>query len=57
MIKFIKTLWKRHRCQHVWNRLRTIHGDEINHRNGARSEWECDKCGKWKLSKHLDWHD
>lgn len=57
MIEFFKTLWKRHHCQHTWTRLRTIHGDEINHRNGARSEWGCDKCGKWKLSKYLDNHE
>ena len=32
---------------------RNIYGDEINHRNGMRSLWQCAKCGAIVLSEHL----
>lgn len=50
MIRLIKRLL----CKHEYIRTRTIHGDEIIHRNFMRSEWECRHCGKWKYSKHLN---
>lgn len=45
--------FKRLMCDHSYKKLRTIHGDEINHRNGARSEWECRECSKRVFSKYL----
>lgn len=41
-------------CKHFYMRTRTIHGDEINHRNGVRSEWRCCMCDKYAESKYLD---
>lgn len=34
------------RCKHRYHLVRTIHGDEINYRNGKRRIYSCDKCGK-----------
>lgn len=41
-------------CKHDLQLVRTIHGDEINHRNGMRSEWACKKCHCLRYSKSLD---
>lgn len=49
MTKWIKRLF----CNHFYRRIRTVHGDEINHRNGYRSEWQCNQCGKRILSKYM----
>lgn len=38
----------RFKCKHVWMWNRNIHGDEINARDGKRSEWFCMKCGIYK---------
>lgn len=40
--------WLQRRCQHKYFLVRTIHGDEINHRNGKRRVYSCAKCGKIK---------
>lgn len=40
-------------CTHKYKLVRTIHGDEINHRNGLRSEWKCIHCDKVAFSKCL----
>lgn len=40
-------------CDHKYKYVRSIHGDEINHRNGARSEWKCRHCNKVVYSKYL----
>ena len=42
MIKFIKQLL----CNHEYEFVRNIYGDEINHLGGKRSEYRCKKCGK-----------
>ncbi len=43
MIKMIKRLF----CDHSYDLVRIIYGDEIYFRN-ARQEWQCSKCGKYK---------
>lgn len=48
--RFIRELLCRH---HLWRFVRNIYGDEINFRNGARSEWECKSCGKTDTAKFL----
>lgn len=40
-------------CKHIFTHIRNIHGDEINHLNGKRSEWRCTECGKWELRDSL----
>lgn len=40
--------WLQRRCSHHYFLVRTIYGDEINHRNGKRRELSCPKCGKIK---------
>lgn len=40
--------WLQRRCEHKYFLVRTIHGDEINHRNGKRRVMSCSKCGKIK---------
>lgn len=45
VILVIPILWLR-RCKHRYYLVRTIHGDEINYRNGKRRVYSCDKCGK-----------
>jgi len=32
-------------CEHDYEFVRNIYGDEINHLGGMRSEWRCIKCG------------
>lgn len=36
---------KRLLCKHDIKHSRNIYGDEINYRDGKRSEWKCSKCG------------
>lgn len=38
-------------CKHKFKFIRNIYGDEINLRNGNRSEWKCEKCGKTKYQR------
>ncbi len=33
------------KCDHDYEFVRNIHGDEINMRDGKRSVWQCKKCG------------
>jgi hypothetical protein len=40
-------------CQHKWEWLRNIYGDEIIHRGYHRSVWTCSKCGAWTTRKEL----
>lgn len=41
-------------CKHKSYRfIRNIHGDEINLRDGYRSEWKCYYCGKIIYKKFL----
>lgn len=40
----LKIILKSLICKHAYNKIRTIHGDEIIRMN-ARSEWKCGKCG------------
>lgn len=47
-------MFKRLFCNHEYNFLRNIYGDEIIHRGFKRSIWICNKCGKNKLSDYLD---
>ncbi len=37
--------------------MRNIYGDEINARNGMRSEWRCYSCRKWELRPELAYLD
>ena len=38
--------FKRKQCEHDYEFVRNIYGDEINWCGGYRSEWRCKKCGK-----------
>lgn len=44
-------------CRHegTLSFVRNIHGDEINHLGGRRSEWKCSHCDryvyKWELNR------
>ena len=40
--------WLQRRCKHRYFMVRTILGDEINHRNGKHRVLSCSKCGKIK---------
>lgn len=42
--KAFKRLICTHKNTHIF--VRNIYGDEINYRNGARSEWRCPDCGR-----------
>ena len=40
---------KRKKCEHDYEFVRNIYGDEINWCGGYRSEWRCKKCGyEWE---------
>jgi|GEM_PF-2964241 len=47
LMVFIKRLF----CKHKYRVIRNIYGDEINFRNGRRTELACFKCGKIKYHK------
>ncbi|QIK61262.1 hypothetical protein G7050_16025 [Dysgonomonas sp. HDW5A] len=47
-MKFIKQLF----CEHEYQFVRNIYGDEINFFN-ARSLWRCPKCGKYTGKSYL----
>ena len=49
MIKWVKRLF----CEHEYEFVRNIYGDEINACGGYRSIWKCKKCGKIEYRKNL----
>ena len=49
MMKWIKRLF----CEHEYEFVRNIYGDEINACGGYRSIWKCKKCGKIEYRKKL----
>lgn len=55
--RLVRALRARHYCWktggHVDRFVRNIYGDEINARNGMRSEWKCNCCGRYKLRPQL----
>ena len=46
-------LLKRLFCEHEYEFVRNIYGDEINACGGYRSIWKCKKCGKIEYRKNL----
>lgn len=52
MIK-IFNWFKRFWCEHEYEFVRNIYGDEINECGGYRSLWKCSKCGKYQHRKEL----
>ena len=46
-------LLKRLFCEHEYEFVRNIYGDEINACGGYRSIWKCKKCGKIEYRKKL----
>ena len=46
MLKIIKQLWKQYHCDHDYQWVRNIYGDEIIYKDFNRSIWKCKKCGK-----------
>ena len=48
-MKWIKSLF----CEHEYEFVRNIYGDEINACGGYRSIWKCKKCGKIEYHKNL----
>ena len=50
----IKAFFKMITCKHVEvDFVRNIYGDEINFRNGNRSEFKCNRCGRIVYKKDL----
>ena len=49
MIKWVKRLF----CEHEYEFVRNIYGDEINACGGYRSIWKCKKCSKIEYRKKL----
>ena len=49
MIKWVKRLF----CEHEYDFVRNIYGDEINACGGYRSIWKCKKCSKIEYRKNL----
>lgn len=45
--------WKKYTCNHDWEHVRNLHGDEINSYNGVRSIWKCPKCGKYDFRYYI----
>lgn len=45
---------KRLFCNHEYEFVRNIHGDEINWCGGKRSIWKCKKCGKLQYRYELE---
>lgn len=52
-MKWIVQLVKQFRCDHDYEFVRNIYGDEINQHNGYRSLWVCKKCGKEQYRYYL----
>ena len=50
-MNWFKGLFKK--CEHEYEFVRNIYGDEINYRGGYRSIWKCKKCGKIEYREHL----
>ncbi len=42
---FIRKIISKYGCEHEYEFVRNIYGDEINQFGGMRSEWRCIKCG------------
>lgn len=40
-------------CEHEWEHVGNLHGDQINLTGGMRSLWQCKKCGKHEFRPHL----
>ena len=51
IVDSIKRLFKK--CDHDWEFVRNIYGDQINYCNGKRSKWKCKKCGKIEFRDDL----
>ena len=50
----IEFFFKMITCKHVEvDFIRNIYGDEINFRNGNRSEFKCNRCGRIVYKKEL----
>jgi hypothetical protein len=47
-MNFLRKLWRRMRCKHVFVFLRNYHGDLITHSGGKRSLWVCRHCDKYQ---------
>lgn len=45
--------WKKYTCNHDYEYVRNLYGDEINYYNGKRSVWKCSKCGKIEFRDYL----
>ena len=52
-MKWIVQLVKQFCCDHDYEFVRNIYGDEINQHNGYRSLWVCKKCGKEQYRYYL----
>ena len=52
-MNWFKKIIQNFRCNHEYEFVRNIYGDEINWCRGYRSLWKCNKCGKYKYWEHL----
>lgn len=53
IIDWIKKLIQNVGCEHEYEFVRNIYGDEINDHNRMRSEWRCTKCGHVQYREDL----
>ena len=53
MLKRLIIRIKHWRTGHNWAFVRNIYGDEINYRDGFRSEYKCTACGAYKYGPML----
>ena len=49
----IKHIIDKFRCEHEYEFVRNIYGDQINQHDGMRSEWRCVKCGHVQYREYL----
>ena len=50
-MNWLRKLIQKIGCDHEYEFVRNLHGDEINQHDGKRSEWQCTKCG-WLTYKN-----
>lgn len=53
LINLIYRLLRHPFSSHEWGWGQNYHGDIINHLDGARSRWDCKKCGASELRYEL----
>ena len=52
-MSWLRKFLQKYCCEHDYEFVRNIYGDEINQCGGYRSIWQCCKCGKYMYSETL----